>query len=119
MTAQGTATGVALFLGFFAQYALYLYARIKKQENIDTFLQKTQKFYLFGGVGLLTIHFNGTWSAIFSWFAMLGYIFYLSTGLKDDNRKMTNLSGTIFTGFLAIWFVVTTGLVFDRVNPGE
>ena len=118
MAGAGKAVGVALLLGYLFHYVLYLLASFGRMNiKPEDVAERNKKLYLFGILGLLSVHFCRTWAAVFSWFTLVSLIlFYLPVFKGDDenNKKTRYLMEFGYSVMLTFWWIGATVDIFDK-----
>ena len=120
MGSTSAAVGAALFFGYLIHYVLHLLALGGKAGlKLTDIEERAGKLYLFGFIGILSIHFASTYAAVFSWFTLITLIvFYCSALVKDPHskRKLYTTSRLVYTMFLTFWWIGETATIFANLG---
>jgi hypothetical protein len=119
MAAAPKAIGVSLLLGYLIHYICYLLASFEKFGlKTEDVAERNKKLYLFGILGLLSVHFCSTWAAIFSWLTLCSLVLFYLTCFKSDEeqkKKTAAFGGFIYSVLLTFWWIGATVDIFDKV----
>ena len=109
MTTASFAVGLAVIFAYVTHHLIYslaLYGKLGfKMSDVE---DRAQKMYLFGMIGVLSMHFSTAFGAVFSWLTFVAFfVFYTSAGFNPEynRRKFFVLGGIFYTSMLTVWWV--------------
>jgi hypothetical protein len=120
MSAQAVATGVAVLFGYMIHYAFHLLA-IKGRNNlkVEDIEERAKKLYLFGFLGVLSVHFTTSYGALFCWLTLFTLIPYYGSALNENElskRKWFVTGGMLYSLLLTFWWIGQTAIIFKNVK---
>ena len=114
------AIGLAVLVAYLAHYLTYIFALYGKFGlQVSEVEERAKKIYMFGILGILSVHFTTFYAAVFAWITCGCFlIFYLSAAFTPDynKRKYFVLGGMLYSGVTVVWWVGQLVAIFINLN---
>lgn len=114
------AIGLAVVVTYAVHYLTYICALYGKFGlQVSEVEDRAKKIYLFGILGILSVHFTTFYAAVLAWLSCACFIiFYLSAALTPEynKRKYCVLGETLYSGLTVVWWIGQLAAIFINLS---